>query len=86
MTHVGADTPAVVAQGLVGLREGTDAAGALLAIRGRVMSETGTAADRPRQLGTTRGKLLAAAARRFYADGVAVTGIDRSPTRQAWRR
>ncbi|MFF8847994.1 TetR/AcrR family transcriptional regulator [Streptomyces sp. NPDC015127] len=39
------------------------------------MSETGTAAERPRR-GTAREKLLAAAARRFYADGVAATGID----------
>ncbi|MEZ3181799.1 TetR/AcrR family transcriptional regulator [Streptomyces pimonensis] len=41
------------------------------------MSETGTAAERPgTRRGTARGKLLAAAARRFYADGVAATGID----------
>ncbi|MGR6968247.1 TetR/AcrR family transcriptional regulator [Streptomyces cynarae] len=41
------------------------------------MSETGTAAERPgRRRGAAREKLLAAAARRFYADGVAATGID----------
>ncbi|MFF5158331.1 TetR/AcrR family transcriptional regulator [Streptomyces sp. NPDC000348] len=41
------------------------------------MSETGTAAGRPgTRRGTAREKLLAAAARRFYADGVAATGID----------
>jgi AcrR family transcriptional regulator len=40
------------------------------------MSETGTAAERPGRRGTAREKLLAAAARRFYADGVAATGID----------
>ncbi|KOT30599.1 TetR family transcriptional regulator [Streptomyces caelestis] len=41
------------------------------------MSETGTAAERPgTRRGTAREKLLAAAARRFYADGVAATGID----------
>ncbi|MEV6740802.1 TetR/AcrR family transcriptional regulator [Streptomyces sp. NPDC051104] len=41
------------------------------------MSETGTAAERPgRRRGVAREKLLAAAARRFYADGVAATGID----------
>ncbi|WP_093797086.1 TetR/AcrR family transcriptional regulator [Streptomyces sp. Wb2n-11] len=41
------------------------------------MSETGTAAARPgRQRGAARERLLAAAARRFYADGVAATGVD----------
>ncbi|GAA3484957.1 TetR/AcrR family transcriptional regulator [Streptomyces yanii] len=41
------------------------------------MSDTGTAAARPsRRRGTARERLLAAAARRFYADGVAATGID----------
>ncbi|MEV6180444.1 TetR/AcrR family transcriptional regulator [Streptomyces sp. NPDC052015] len=40
------------------------------------MSETGTAATRPRRRGAARERLLAAAARRFYADGVAATGID----------
>jgi AcrR family transcriptional regulator len=40
------------------------------------MGETGTAAERPRRRGAAREKLLAAAARRFYADGVAATGID----------
>lgn len=41
------------------------------------MSETGTAAPRPgRRRGAARERLLAAAARRFYADGVAATGID----------
>ncbi|MGW0549505.1 TetR/AcrR family transcriptional regulator [Streptomyces altiplanensis] len=41
------------------------------------MSETGTAAARPaRRRGAARERLLAAAARRFYADGVAATGID----------
>lgn len=32
------------------------------------MSEPGTTAERPRQRGTAREKLLAVAARRFYAD------------------
>ncbi|MEU2420731.1 TetR/AcrR family transcriptional regulator [Streptomyces sp. NPDC007851] len=41
------------------------------------MSDTGTAAPRPgRRRGAARELLLAAAARRFYADGVASTGID----------
>ncbi|CAL9611365.1 hypothetical protein SUDANB6_05656 [Streptomyces sp. enrichment culture] len=40
------------------------------------MNETGTAAERPRRRGAARERLLAAAARRFYADGVAATGID----------
>lgn len=41
------------------------------------MSETGTAAERTgTRRGAAREKLLAAAARRFYADGVAATGID----------
>ncbi|MEV7869318.1 TetR/AcrR family transcriptional regulator [Streptomyces sp. NPDC088124] len=41
------------------------------------MSETGTAAERPRgRRGTARERLLAAASRRFYADGVTATGID----------
>ncbi|MEW2078625.1 TetR/AcrR family transcriptional regulator [Streptomyces sp. NPDC012403] len=41
------------------------------------MSETGTAAGRPgARRGAAREKLLAAAARRFYADGVTATGID----------
>ncbi|MEU3821683.1 TetR family transcriptional regulator [Streptomyces sp. NPDC030392] len=41
------------------------------------MSETGTAVPRPgRRRGAARERLLAAAARRFYADGVAATGID----------
>ncbi|MFF3737411.1 TetR/AcrR family transcriptional regulator [Streptomyces sp. NPDC002566] len=40
-------------------------------------SETGTAAPRPgRRRGSARERLLAAAARRFYADGVSATGID----------
>lgn len=41
------------------------------------MSETGTTAGRPgTRRGAAREKLLAAAARRFYADGLAATGID----------
>ena len=41
------------------------------------MGETGTAAARPgRRRGDARERLLSAAARRFYADGVAATGID----------
>lgn len=41
------------------------------------MSDSGTAAARPgRRRGAARERLLAAAARRFYADGVAATGID----------
>ncbi len=41
------------------------------------MSETGTAVARPgRRRGAERERLLAAAACRFYADGVAATGID----------
>nr|BFD86650.1 TetR/AcrR family transcriptional regulator [Streptomyces sp. Xyl84] len=41
------------------------------------MSETGAAAPRPtRRRGAARERLLAAAARRFYADGVSATGID----------
>ncbi|MCX4530206.1 TetR/AcrR family transcriptional regulator [Streptomyces sp. NPDC002596] len=41
------------------------------------MSDTGTAAALPsRRRGAARERLLAAAARRFYADGVAATGID----------
>ncbi|MFH8800788.1 TetR/AcrR family transcriptional regulator [Streptomyces sp. NPDC017936] len=41
------------------------------------MSETGAAAERPgRRRGDARERLLAAAARRFYADGVSATGID----------
>lgn len=41
------------------------------------MSETGTAPGRPgTRRGAAREKLLAAAARRFYADGVTATGID----------
>lgn len=42
-----------------------------------MVSETGTAAGHPgARRGAAREKLLAAAARRFYADGVAATGID----------
>ncbi|GAA3502811.1 TetR/AcrR family transcriptional regulator [Streptomyces prasinosporus] len=41
------------------------------------MSETDATASRPgRRRGTARERLLAAAARRFYADGVSATGID----------
>ncbi|TDC42595.1 TetR/AcrR family transcriptional regulator [Actinomadura sp. KC345] len=43
------------------------------------MSGTGDAAPRPRpgaRRGAARGRLLDAAARRFYADGVSATGID----------
>ncbi|WP_326692067.1 MULTISPECIES: TetR/AcrR family transcriptional regulator [unclassified Streptomyces] len=41
------------------------------------MSDTGTAATPPRgRRGTARERLLAAASRRFYADGVSATGID----------
>ncbi|WP_037852506.1 TetR/AcrR family transcriptional regulator [Streptomyces sp. NRRL S-340] len=41
------------------------------------MSETGAAAPRPtRRRGAARERLLAAASRRFYADGVCATGID----------
>ncbi|GLW49394.1 TetR family transcriptional regulator [Streptomyces sp. NBRC 14336] len=40
------------------------------------MSDTGAPAARPRRRGSAREKLLAAAAKRFYADGVAATGID----------
>ncbi|MFD8418070.1 TetR/AcrR family transcriptional regulator [Streptomyces sp. NPDC059466] len=41
------------------------------------MTESGTSAARPgRRRGAARERLLAAAARRFYADGVAATGID----------
>ncbi|MEU7469487.1 TetR/AcrR family transcriptional regulator [Streptomyces sp. NPDC044984] len=41
------------------------------------MSGTGTTAGRPgTRRGTARERLLAAAARRFYADGVTATGID----------
>ncbi|MFB7594025.1 TetR/AcrR family transcriptional regulator [Streptomyces sp. NPDC056160] len=41
------------------------------------MSESGAAAPQPAtRRGTAREKLLAAAARRFYADGVSATGID----------
>ncbi|MEU6554414.1 TetR/AcrR family transcriptional regulator [Streptomyces sp. NPDC046915] len=41
------------------------------------MSDTGTAATQPgKRRGAARERLLAAAARRFYADGVASTGID----------
>ncbi|MDI3386559.1 TetR/AcrR family transcriptional regulator [Streptomyces sp. B-S-A8] len=41
------------------------------------MSTTGAGAAQPRKRrGAARAKLLAAAARRFYADGVAATGID----------
>ncbi|GGW59989.1 TetR family transcriptional regulator [Streptomyces lucensis JCM 4490] len=41
------------------------------------MGETATAAGRPgRRRGAARERLLAAAARRFYADGVGATGID----------
>ncbi|MEU0673932.1 TetR/AcrR family transcriptional regulator [Streptomyces sp. NPDC006172] len=41
------------------------------------MSETGTAAPRPGgRRGSARERLLTAAARRFYADGVSATGID----------
>jgi AcrR family transcriptional regulator len=41
------------------------------------MSGTGTAATHPRKRrGTARERLLVAASRRFYADGVSATGID----------
>ncbi|MFF8613267.1 TetR/AcrR family transcriptional regulator [Streptomyces sp. NPDC015350] len=42
------------------------------------MTETGAAGKRPvkRRRGPARGRILEAAARRFYADGVAATGID----------
>ncbi|MER5509770.1 TetR/AcrR family transcriptional regulator [Streptomyces sp. NPDC002766] len=41
------------------------------------MDDTATPAARPgRRPGGARGRLLAAAARRFYADGVSATGID----------
>ncbi|MFE6685712.1 TetR/AcrR family transcriptional regulator [Streptomyces sp. NPDC057743] len=42
------------------------------------MSEAGTSAAQPsgRRRGAARERLLAAAARRFYADGVSATGID----------
>ncbi|WNE94182.1 TetR/AcrR family transcriptional regulator [Streptomyces luomodiensis] len=41
------------------------------------MSDTGATAARPsRRRGTARERLLAAASRRFYAHGVAATGID----------
>ncbi|WP_335939275.1 TetR/AcrR family transcriptional regulator [Streptomyces sp. PTD5-9] len=42
------------------------------------MSDTRTPGTRPdaRRRGTARGRILDAAARRFYADGVAATGID----------
>ncbi|WP_427165428.1 TetR/AcrR family transcriptional regulator [Streptomyces sp. C1-1] len=41
------------------------------------MDDTATPAARPgRRPGSARGRLLAAAARRFYADGVSATGID----------
>ena len=41
------------------------------------MGDTGTAAKPPRRRrGDARERLLAAAARRFYADGVSATGID----------
>jgi AcrR family transcriptional regulator len=41
------------------------------------MGDTDTAAPRPgKRRGTARERLLAAASRRFYADGVAATGID----------
>ncbi len=42
-----------------------------------MMSETGAAASKPgKRRGAARERLLAAAARRFYADGVSATGID----------
>ncbi|MFE7620489.1 TetR/AcrR family transcriptional regulator [Streptomyces sp. NPDC057496] len=42
------------------------------------MTEAGTTGKRPvkRRRGPARGRILEAAARRFYADGVAATGID----------
>ncbi|MFE3826100.1 TetR/AcrR family transcriptional regulator [Streptomyces sp. NPDC059092] len=41
------------------------------------MADTGTAGERPRRRrGAARARLLAAASRRFYADGVTATGID----------
>ncbi|MGW1193488.1 TetR/AcrR family transcriptional regulator [Streptomyces sp. NPDC002559] len=42
------------------------------------MTEAGTTGKRPvkRRQGPARGRILEAAARRFYADGVAATGID----------
>ena len=42
------------------------------------MSDTGAPEEqpRPRRRGAARGRILDAAARRFYADGVAATGID----------
>ncbi|MER6306690.1 TetR/AcrR family transcriptional regulator [Streptomyces sp. NPDC001657] len=41
------------------------------------MSTSGTEADRPRRRrGAARERLLSAASRRFYADGVSATGID----------
>lgn len=41
------------------------------------MSDTGTTPKQPgRRRGAARERLLAAASRRFYADGVAATGID----------
>ncbi|MBK3646146.1 TetR/AcrR family transcriptional regulator [Streptomyces sp. MBT33] len=41
------------------------------------MDDTATPAARPgKRPGSARGRLLAAAARRFYADGVSATGID----------
>ncbi|WP_030743379.1 TetR/AcrR family transcriptional regulator [Streptomyces sp. NRRL F-5135] len=40
------------------------------------MTETGAAPAQPTRRGGARARLLAAAARRFYADGVTATGID----------